>query len=99
MHMDVTKTPWYQNKLTALFGVIVGLMFAWFSHSHYQSSLTYRALPQQVFLNVNNQPIGAQNLMEDTFHNPQYRMSTTEGETPSDFLKHAILDIFTYNKE
>jgi len=95
--MDVRKTYWYQNKLTSIFGVVVGVAFAFFSHSHYQSAKAYRALPQQVFLNIYNQPVGPQDLLKETYHNPIYRKGTN-GETPNDFLKEAMLSLFHYSK-
>lgn len=97
---EVLNTTWYKNKLTAILGVLVGFSLAISAYFHYQSSIEYNPLPQQVILNVYNQPIGEQNLMADTFHNPQYRVSTQRnGETPEDFLKDALLDMFDYTKE
>ncbi len=96
--MDVTQTTWYKNKLTALFGVLIGLAFLVTGYNHYQSSVTYRPLPQQIFLNTYNQPIGPQDLLVDATHNPQYRKTTDKGETAEDFLKEFLLDTFTYNK-
>lgn len=96
--MDVRETHWYQNKLTAIFGVLVGLLFSYLSYLHYESAKGYRALPQQVFLNIYNQPIGEQNLLKDSFHNPLYRKGHN-GETPADFLKEAMLSLFKYNKK
>lgn len=96
----VIESVWYKNKLTAILGMLIGLVLLASSYYHYQTAKEYNALPQQVILNVYNQPIGVQDLMSDTFHNPQYRRSTqNNGETPEDFLKDALLDMFYYTKE
>lgn len=69
----VIESVWYKNKLTAILGMLIGLVLLASSYYHYQTAKEYNALPQQVILNVYNQPIGVQDLMSDTFHNPQYR--------------------------
>jgi hypothetical protein len=90
------EKPWYKDKLTALLAIIMGVCFVIISWYHYQSSLEYRPIPQQVFLDEYNRPLGRQNLLEDTFHNPQYRKGN-KGETASDFLTDALLSTFHYN--
>lgn len=96
---EVTGTLWYKNKLTSIFGAILGLAFMFFGYHYYQTSKLYNPLPQQVILNIFNQPVGEQDLMIDTHHNPQYRKTTSKGETAADFLKNGLLTLFTYTKE
>lgn len=96
--MDVDSENWYKDKLTALLGMLFGIVVALSGYIHYDSSSEYQPLPQQVFLNPYNQPIGEQDLLKDATHNPQYRKTKKEGETAHDYLKDFLLSTFTYNK-
>jgi hypothetical protein len=99
----VVKERWYQDRLTALFGVVISLVVVYFSYSHYAVSSSYEPMPQQVFLDVMNRPIGLQDLLQPANHNPQYRKdlgdSGTEGVSAADFSKEALLTVFKYNKK
>lgn len=90
--------PWFQEKLFSLLCAIVSALTCYMAYSHYQNSLEYVPLPQQVLLDAYHRPIGVQNLLEDTFHNPHYRTGT-EGETGADYAKEMLLTLFTYNKD
>jgi hypothetical protein len=95
--MDYKDSPWFQDKLTALFGIIVGAFFVAVSWYHLEDASLYRALPQQVFLDQYNRPIGKQDLMMETFHNPGYRKDGVNGGTAEDFLKESLLSMFSYD--
>lgn len=100
MH-DVRSAPNYNNKLTALLGVILGLFLVYTSYQNFDSALSYRPLPQQVFLDIYNRPIGEQNLLLPANHNPGLRKTTSMkgGETAADFVHYAMVDIFDYNAD
>ena len=95
----LTNQNWYQDKLTAVLAIIISGITLISSYFHYGDATSYRALPQQVLLDVFNRPIGDQDLLVETTHNPQYRENTGLAETSSDFTKEALLDLFTYDFE
>jgi len=97
--MDYLKSKRYQNKLTSILSFIVGLLLLIGSWNHYESSVFYKPVPQQVFLDEYNRPIGVQDLLIDTYHNINYRKGSDDGLTPGDFLKEALLTLFTYDKK
>ena len=93
--MDVFKEPWYQNKLTSIFGIVTGSILLFGSISHLDTAQDYSPLPQQVFTDTYNRPIGNQDLMRDTFHNMDYEQGP--GASPSkDFLHETLLSFFNY---
>ncbi|MEG3764861.1 hypothetical protein [Alteromonas sp. 14N.309.X.WAT.G.H12] len=95
----VLDAPAYNEKLTGLLGVILGFLLVVVSYNSYRSALSYRPPPQQVFLDIYNRPIGTQSLLLPTHHNPGLRKTTSErnGETATDFVHLAIVDMFNYN--
>jgi hypothetical protein len=100
--MDELQTnPQFNGKLTAILGVLLGVLLFYSSYSNLQKSLAYNPLPKQVFLDVYNRPIGEQSLLLPASHNPGFRKTTSvkKGETASDYVKYAMLDIFDYTYE
>lgn len=95
--MDYLKSKRHQNKLTSILSTVIGILLLLGSWYQYDSSTSYKPVPQQVFLDEYNRPIGLQDLMKDTYHNLDYRAGD-DGETPGDFLKEALLSIFSYKK-
>lgn len=89
---------WFQEKLFSLLSVLISVAVCYMAYLHHEASAEYIPLPQQVLLDTYHRPIGVQNLMEDTFHNPHYRKGGM-GETGADFAKEALLTIFNYNKD
>jgi len=97
--INLLKESWYQYKLNSLLAVIVSMIVAYFSYEYYESSKSYRPIPQQVILDIYNRPIGVQNLLKEISHNPQYRKQTPRGAEPAeDFLKEALLSLFNYDR-
>jgi hypothetical protein len=100
--MDEFRTnPQFNSKLTAILGVILAIVLLYSSYGNLQQAIAYSPLPQQVFLDVYNRPIGEQSLLVPASHNPGFRKtkSLNSGETAADFTKYALLDIFDYNYE
>lgn len=89
---------WFQEKLSAILATVIGAITLYFANVYHNQSLEYVPLPQQVLLDSYHRPIGVQNLLEDTFHNPHYRTGN-QGEPGADFAKEKLLDLFTYNKD
>lgn len=96
--MDVERSLLHENKMAAVSACLLSFLLLLLTYFYWSGAMDYRPSSQRIFLNTYNQPVGQQDLLVDTFHNPQYRKSTTEGETPGDFLKHAVLNLFTYKK-
>lgn len=96
--MDVESAESQKNKMAAVGACLLSFFLVFLTYFYWSGAMDYRPPVQKIFLNTYNQPVGQQDLLVDSFHNPQYRKSTTEGETPGDFLKHALLNMFTYKK-
>lgn len=94
----LTSEKWFKKKLTAILAVIISVLTMITCYFNYDSSESYMALPQQVLLDIYNRPIGSQDLLGETSHNPKYRKDTGNGETASDFAKEALLTLFRYDK-
>ncbi|APD91905.1 hypothetical protein BM525_18665 (plasmid) [Alteromonas mediterranea] len=92
---------YYKSKLTALLGVVLGAFLVYTSYQHTQAALDYRPLPQQVFLDTYNRPLGEQNLALPANHNHGFRKTTSlaKGETAIDFAHYALVDMFDYNAD
>lgn len=89
---------WYQEKLFAIFSCLISAVVIVMCYFHYESSLDYVPVPQQVLLDAYHRPIGIQDLLKDTSHNPHYKTGDA-GETAGDFTKEMLLHLFTYDKE
>lgn len=90
--------PWLNDKYTAILACIISFIMLTLSYFHFSNSLLYFPKPQQVLLDYYHRPIGVQNLLEDTFHNPHYRTSPSWAPA-EDFAKESLLRLFSYNKD
>lgn len=88
---------WQKEQLFVILCIIVSAIMTVMSYYHYSDSQTYIPKPQQMLLDIYHRPIGSQNLLEDTEHNPHYRTGNN-GEAGADYAKESLLNMFTYNK-
>jgi hypothetical protein len=86
------------KKLTAIMALLVSVLILIMSYFYSDAAIFYKAFPQQVFLDVYNRPIGTQDLLVDTNHNPKYRINTGKAETAIDFFRESMLSVFNYTK-
>jgi hypothetical protein len=98
MNLESINNSSFQKKLTAILAVISGIAMCFVSYWHLDSAISYTPMPQQVFVDVFNRPIGAQTLSGHTFHNPDYDSPVNEGGPARDFLKESLLNLFNYGK-
>lgn len=98
MNTESINSPQFQKKLTAILAVISGITMCFVSYWHLSTALNYQPMPQQVFLDVYNRPIGLQTLRDHTFHNPDYESPVSEGGPARDFLQEAALTLFNYGR-
>jgi hypothetical protein len=99
MVMEIKDTSWYRHKMSAVCACFVGVIILWMSYSHLAGALDYQPKPQQVLLDIYNRPIGEQNLLEETYHNPSYRDEANEGGVAAEFAKEAVLRMFSYSHD
>ena len=96
--MKTSFPTWFQQKLLSIFSVLVSFVLLFLAYIHHGAQMEYVPKPQQVLVDVYHRPIGSQNLLNDTFHNPHYRKGD-QGETGADYSKEMLLTLFTYNKD
>lgn len=94
----MTLPKWLNDKYTAILACVISVVTLLLSYFHLSDSLIYIPKPQQVLLDYYHRPIGVQNLLEDTLHNPHYRTSPSWAPA-EDFTKESLLRLFSYNKD
>lgn len=95
---DTLQDTLTQYRLDGVLVLLCSIILFFIGYSIVSDAKGYMPVPQQVFLNVYNQPVGSQDLTQDTNHNPEYR-SGNKGAAAGDYLKHAILNSFSYDKD
>lgn len=95
---DTVQQTLNKYRLDGVLVVLCALLFAFMGNSILNNAQDYSPIPQQVFLNIYNQPVGVQDLTQDTTHNPEYRTGS-RGEAAADYLSHAMLSSFSYDKD
>lgn len=94
---SVFSQNWVRERIGAYWLASATTLIFFFSIWIFSSTLDYTPVEKQILLDMNNRPIGRQDLLMPATHNPKFR--TDEVGAAEDFSKYAILTLFSYNKD